>query len=78
MKLLATLLMSASLALTGTALAQEKKDAMKDAKPMTMQECKDYMAMAQKDASKKDEKKATMCADMMKKDEMMKKDTTKK
>ncbi len=49
-----------------------KKDGMmmKDGmKPMTMQECKDHMAM-QKDGMKKDDmmmKKDTMCADMMKK-----------
>jgi hypothetical protein len=67
----------AALALAcGTAAAQDKKDAMKDtAKPMTMQECKDYTAMATKDAKMKDAKKDTMCADMMKKDGgMMKKD----
>ena len=69
----------AALALAGgTAAAQDaKKDAMsKDAmKPMTAQECKDYMAMAAKDAMKKDSQKDTMCADMAKKDSgMMKKD----
>ena len=69
----------AALALAaGTVAAQEaKKDDMsKDAmKPMTAQECKDYMAMAAKDATKKDSKKETMCADMAKKDSaMMKKD----
>lgn len=54
----------------------KKNDAMaKDgmAKPMTMQECKDYMAMT-KDGMKKDDammKKDTMCADMMKKDGAM-------
>jgi hypothetical protein len=69
----------AALALAGgTVAAQDaKKDAMsKDAmKPMTAQECKDYMAMAAKDATKKDSQKDTMCADMAKKDSgMMKKD----
>ena len=69
----------AALALAGgTVAAQEaKKDAMsKDAmKPMTAQECKDYMAMAAKDAMKKDSQKDTMCANMAKKDSgMMKKD----
>jgi hypothetical protein len=69
----------AALALAGgTVAAQDaKKDAMsKDAmKPMTAQECKDYTAMAAKDAMKKDSQKDTMCADMAKKDSgMMKKD----
>ena len=69
----------AALALAGgTATAQDaKKDAMsKDAmKPMTAQDCKDYMAMAAKDSMKKDAQKDTMCADMAKKDSgMMKKD----
>ena len=68
----------AALALAGGTAAQDaKKDAMsKDAmKPMTAQECKDYMAMAAKDAMKKDSQKDTMCADMAKKDSgMMKKD----
>ena len=43
-------------------------------KPMTMQECKDHMAMTKKDGMKKDDammKKDTMCADMMKKDGAM-------
>jgi len=42
---------------------------------MTMQQCKDHMAMAKKDGMKKDDammKKDTMCADMMKKDAMAK------
>ncbi len=68
----------------GTASAADdmKKDSMKMDKPMTMQECKDHMAMAKKDGMKKDDmmmKKDTMCGDMMKKDDaMMKKDTMKK
>jgi hypothetical protein len=55
----------------------KKNDAMaKDGmgKPMTMQECKDHMAMTKKDGMKKDDammKKDTMCADMMKKDGAM-------
>ena len=61
------------------------QDAMKKAEPMakdgmmkkdmTMQDCKDHMAMAKKDGMKKDDammKKDTMCADMMKKDGMKK------
>ena len=83
MKTLNTLLMSICLAATaGTAAAADdmmkKPDGMaKDgmAKPMTMQDCKDHMAMAKKDGMKKDDamaKKDATCADMMKKDEMMK------
>lgn len=58
-------------------------DDMKKADPMmkkdmTMEECKDHMAMSKKDDMKKDDammKKDSMCADMMKKhDAMMKKD----
>ena len=78
--LFATLLMSACLAVSGAALAQDmKKDAM--AKPMSMQECKDHMAMAKKEGMKKDDammKKDAMCAEKMKKDEMMKKDAAMK
>lgn len=43
-------------------------------KPLTMQDCKDHMAMAKKDGMKKDDammKKDTMCANMMKKDGAM-------
>ena len=47
-------------------------------KEMTMQECKDHMAMAKKDTmAKKDDammKKDAACEEMMKKDEMMKKE----
>ena len=47
-------------------------------KDMSMQECKDHMAMAKKDTmAKKDDammKKDAACAEMMKKDSMMKKD----
>ena len=81
-------LMCACIALSaGASVAQDatkKNDAMaKDGmahKEMTMQECKDHMAMANKDNMKKDDammKKHTMCTDMMKKDgAMMKKDGT--
>jgi len=58
------------------------QDAMKKApmkgdmmsKPMTMQECKDHMAMAKKDGKKDDAmmKKDAMCKDMMDKDKMKK------
>ena len=58
---------------TGSAVAQDvKKDSMTAAdKPMSMQECKDQMAMARTDAMKTDPtvmKKDATCADMMKKD----------
>ena len=41
-------------------------------KEMSMQECKDYMAMAKKDDAMM--KKDAACEEMMKKDEMMKKE----
>lgn len=80
-----TLLCACLAAAAGTSFAQ---DAMKKTEPMagdamakkemTMQDCKDHMAMAKKDGMKKDDasmKKDAACADMMKKDEgMMKKD----
>ena len=50
------------------------KDGMMDKSAMTMAQCKDHMAMATKDGMKRDNammKKDTMCADMMKKDGMM-------
>ncbi|MEO7245885.1 MAG: hypothetical protein ABIX12_12165 [Rubrivivax sp.] len=53
------------------------KDAMSK-KEMSMQDCKDHMAMAKKDTMAKDDMKKKMdmeCADMMKKhDAMTKKD----
>jgi hypothetical protein len=71
----------ACIALAGNAFAADAMKSadgmMKKETPMTMQECKDHMAMAKKDGMKKDDammKKDAMCADMMKKDEMMKKD----
>jgi pentapeptide MXKDX repeat protein len=79
MKSVAASLMCACMALAAGGVAAQdamKKAPMKDdamAKPMTMQECKDHMAMAKKDATKKDAKKDAACADMMKKEEMMKK-----
>ena len=74
MKTLATALMCVGMALAASgAVAQDaKKDAMaKDNMKMTMQECKDHMAMAKKEGAKKDDammKKDAMCADMMKKE----------
>jgi hypothetical protein len=85
MKTLAATVMCACMVLAASAGAQDpakKTDAMtKDStapKSMTMQECKDHMAMT-KDMAKKDDatmKKDTMCADMMKKEGAMKKDAT--
>ena len=72
MKLITTLLMSLALA-AGTAAAQDKKDAMaKPAAAPTAKECQDYMDMAKKDPAKKDAKKETACADVMKKADAMK------
>ena len=85
MKTFAATLLSGCLALTAAgAIAADdmkKTDPMK--KEMTMQECKDHMAMAKKDDAtmKKDDatmKKDAMCADMMKKDSMKKDDATMK
>ena len=78
-----SLALCAALALVaGTVGAQDaKKDSMSKSamKPMTMKECNDYMAMAGKDAAKKDAGKDRMCADMMKKDGgMMKSDSSMK
>jgi len=74
--------MCTAMKLAGGAIAQDamKKDAMSGgsmAKPMSMQECKDYTAMAKSDAMKKDAKKDSTCADMMKKEggAMMKNDS---
>jgi hypothetical protein len=82
--------MGFALAAAGSSFAQDamkKDDAMKDGmakKEMTMQECKDHMAMAKKaDGMKKDDammhkddamKKDAACADMMKKSDGMKKE----
>ena len=60
----------------GASAPMAKADTMK--KEMSLQECKDHVAMARKDTmARKDDatmKKDAACADMMKKDEMMKKD----
>lgn len=76
MKLLATLLTSVCLAVAGNAVAQDKK--AEKPMTMTMKECADYTEMAKKDAAKKDAKKETICADMMKKEGAAKKDAVKK
>ncbi len=77
MKTVAASLMCACMALAAGGVAAQdamKKAPMKDdmmSKPMTMQECKDHMAMATKEGTKKDDammKKDAMCADMMKKE----------
>ena len=78
MKTLTATLVCLSLGMSAvTAFAQDapKKDApAKDGmmtKEMTMQQCKDHMAMMQKDGMKKDDEmtmmRGAMCADMMKK-----------
>ena len=86
MKALSTALVSGCLAFAaGTAFAADdmkKADGMmKKETPMTMQECKDHMAMSNKAGAKKDDammKKDALCADMMKKDSMKKDDATMK
>jgi hypothetical protein len=78
MKTLTTIAICACLALAVNGVAaQEKKDEKKDeSKPMTLQECKDYMAKAKdaKDAKKDDAamKKEAACADLIKKEEAKK------
>ena len=78
MNTFATTLACACIALAaGTASAQDatkKSDSMATdgmmKKDMTMQECKDHMAMAKKDGMKRDDAMKghdAMCADMMKK-----------
>ena len=68
-----TTLLATCIALSaGAAVAQDamKKDEPMMKKEMTMQECKDHMAMAKKDGMKKDDammKQDAMCNDMMKK-----------
>ena len=72
MKHFKTQLIAACIALaTGAAFAQDtvKKDGMMK-RDMTMQECKDHMAVAKKDGMKKDDatmKMESICSDMMKK-----------
>ena len=59
----------------------KKADGMMKKDTMTLQECKDHMAMAKKEGVKKDDammKKDAMCADMMKKDGMKKDEPMKK
>ena len=66
-----------ALCVAGAFAADEmKKDAMaKDT--MTMEQCKDHIAMSRKDGMKKDDaamKKDALCAEMARKDAMTKKD----
>lgn len=81
MKTIATVLVSACLALAAVGVSAQ--DSTKKAEPMakdgmmkkdmSKQECKDHMAMMKKEGMKKDDammKMDTMCADMMKKDGM--------
>ena len=75
---IAAILFSTALSMTaGLAVAQDamKKDGAMS-KDMTMEQCKDHMAMQKKEMKKDDMsmKKDTMCADMMKKDGMKKDD----
>ena len=81
MNRLSTTLFCACIALAaGTASAQDttkKPDTMPQTgmTTMTMQQCKDHMAMAKKDGMKKDDatmKMETMCMDMMNKGGMKK------
>ena len=88
MRTLATILACASLGLfAGSAFAASHMEKGASApmaqggmmkKEMSVQECKDYMAMAKKDTmAKKDDaimKKDAACEEMVKKDEMMKKE----
>ena len=75
-----TLSLAAAGALAASHTEMKKPDSAMAKDTMTMQQCKDHMAMVKKDGMKKDDavmKKDTMCADMMKKDgAMMKKDAT--
>jgi hypothetical protein len=79
---LATALLAGCLAfaagVAGAADDMKKTDGMMKKDTLTMQECKDHMAMAKKDGMKKDDAammKDAACTDMMKKDDaMMKKD----
>ena len=71
---LTTMILSGCMALAaGATFAQDAAKKAETDSAMTMQQCKDHMAMAHKDGAKKDDammKKDTMCADMMKKDAM--------
>ena len=75
MNKLAAVLLCTGMAVAGTASAEDemkKPDASKDAMTtMTMQQCKDHMAMSKKERMKKDDAMMKMdksCESMMKKD----------
>ena len=74
MKTMATTLTALLALAAGAAFAADdmkKADGMmKKESALTLQECKDHMAMAKKDGTKKD----AVCADMMKQDAMKKDD----
>jgi len=81
MKTLATAFTALLTLAAGAAFAADdmkKADGMmKKEAPMTMQECKDHLAMAKKDGMKKDDaamKKDALCTDMLKQDGMKKDD----
>jgi hypothetical protein len=85
MKTLATVLTALLTFAAGTAFAADdmkKGDGMmKKEDTMTLQQCKDHLAMTKKDGMKKDEatmKKDAMCADMVKQDGMKKEEPMKK
>ena len=73
-----SLSLAAGLAAAASHSEMKKPDSAMAKDTMTLQQCKDHMAMAKKDGMKKDDammKKDAMCADMMKKDAgAMKKD----
>ena len=80
MRTITTLLVACGALASGAFAADDMKKAdgmMKKEGDMTLQQCKDHMAMSKMDGMKKDDatmKKDAMCADMMKKDAAMKKD----
>ena len=77
-------LLVACCAFAGTAWAADdmkKADGMMKKESMSLQECKDHVAMAGPDAMKKDgamAKQDAACADMIKKDAMSRKDAAPK
>lgn len=77
MNQLATVVTACMTLVAGAAFAADdmkKPDAMMKKDSMTMQECKDHVAMAKQDGMKRDDammKKDVVCADMMKKDDAM-------
>jgi len=76
--LCASLCLAAGSTLAASHMEKGASAPMAMTKEMSLQECKDHLAMAKKDTmAKKDDammKKDAACAEMVKKDEMMKKD----